>query len=158
MTDERDILIRMARADDLDAVVALLVDDPLGAERETPGAPAARCYTDAFAAMAADPNQDLLIVEHEGVVAGYLELSFVQGLSRQGMLRAQIESVRIAPQLRGKGVGRQMFEAAFTRAEARGAAMIQLTTDKTRPDAIRFYEGLGFTASHEGMKKALVEY
>lgn len=155
MTDDEPITIRAARPGDLAAIVAMLADDPLGAARERPGDPPAACYADAFAAMDADPNQELLVVDAAGAAAGYLELSFVQGLSRQGMLRAQIETVRVAARLRGRGVGRRLFEAAIARAAERGAGLVQLTTDKSRPDALRFYEQLGFAASHEGMKLAL---
>ncbi len=155
MTDDDTITFRLAVPGDLDAIVALLVDDALGAVREHPGTPAAVCYVEAFDDMHANPNQDLMVVDDGGTVAGYLELSFVRGLSRKGMLRAQIESVRIAGHLRGRGVGKRFFETAIERARTRGAAMIQLTTDKTRPDALRFYEQLGFTASHEGMKLSL---
>jgi len=154
MTDTADPSFRLATRDDLDAIIAMLVDDPLGAVRETPGTPAAACYVEAFEDMDGDPKQELIVVD-DGAVAGCLELSFVRGLSRRGMLRAQIESVRVADRLRGRGVGHQLFEFAIDRARQRGAGLIQLTTDKTRPDAMRFYEQLGFVASHEGMKLAL---
>lgn len=156
MSDAPPITIRSAHPGDLDAIVAMLADDPLGADRERPGSPPAGCYTEAFAAMDADPNQELVVVDEAGAAVGYLELSFVRGLSRQGMLRAQIETVRVAGHLRGRGVGRQLFEAAIERARARGAGLVQLTTDKARPDALRFYEKLGFVASHEGMKLSLL--
>ncbi len=145
-------MMRRARAADLDAIVALLADDMLGAGREKPGDPA---YAAAFAAIEADPNQYLAVAEEEGCVVGCLQLSFIPGLSRLGMWRGQIESVRIAASHRGAGLGRRMFEWAIEECRARGCGLVQLTTDKARPDARRFYESLGFSASHEGMKLAL---
>ncbi len=147
-----DTVFRRATAADLPAIVALLADDVLGASRESPGDPA---YDAAFAAIEADANQFLAVVEIEGRVAGCLQLSFIPGLSRRGMWRGQIESVRIAASQRGAGLGRLMFEWAIEQCRARGCGLVQLTTDKARPDARRFYESLGFAASHEGMKLAL---
>ena len=152
---DTDLTIRAAVHADLDAIVAMLADDPIGATRERPGAPAAAAYQDAFAAMDADPNQELIVADDAGRAVGCLELSFLRGLSRMGMLRAQIESVRVARHLRGRGVGNMLFAHAIARARDRGAAIVQLTSDKARPDAIRFYEQLGFTASHEGLKRSL---
>lgn len=146
------MIFRRATAADLDAVVALLADDMLGATREQPGDPA---YAAAFAAIEADPNQFLAVAEQAGRILGCLQISFIPGLSRRGMWRGQIESVRIAASHRGAGLGRRMFEWAIERCRARGCGLVQLTTDKARPDARRFYESLGFTASHEGMKLAL---
>jgi GNAT superfamily N-acetyltransferase len=97
----------------------------------------------------------LAVVEDEGRVIGCLQLSFIPGLSRLGMWRGQIESVRITADRRGDGLGRQMFEWAIAECRARGCGLVQLTTDKQRPEALRFYESLGFVASHEGMKLAL---
>jgi len=146
------MIFRRATAADLHAIVALLADDMLGATRETPGDPV---YAAAFAAIEADPNQLLAVVEEAGRIVGCLQLSFIPGLSRRGMWRGQIESVRIAASHRGAGLGRRMFEWAIGECRARGCGLVQLTTDKARPDARRFYESLGFTASHEGMKRAL---
>lgn len=146
------MIFRRATAADLDAIVALLADDMLGATREKPGDPV---YAAAFAAIEADPNQFLAVVEEAGRIVGCLQLSFIPGLSRRGMWRGQIESVRIAASQRGAGLGRRMFEWAIETCRARGCGLVQLTTDKARPDARRFYESLGFTASHEGMKRAL---
>ena len=112
-------------------------------------------YTDAFSAIAKDPNQYLAVVEIDGVLAGCLQLTFIPGLSRLGMWRGQIESVRIAANQRGEGLGRRMFEWAIEECRQRGCELVQLTTDKSRPDALRFYESLGFVASHEGMKLSL---
>lgn len=146
------MIIRRATTADLEAIIALLADDMLGAARERPGDPA---YAAAFAAIEADPNQFLAVVEEAGRVVGCLQLSFIPGLSRLGMWRGQIESVRIAASHRGAGLGRRMFEWAIETCRARGCGLVQLTTDKARPDARRFYESLGFSASHEGMKRAL---
>ena len=143
---------RRATAGDLPAIVALLADDMLGASREAPGDPA---YAAAFAAIAADANQFLAVVEEGGRIVGCLQLSFIPGLSRRGMWRGQVESVRIAASHRGAGLGRRMFAWAIEECRARGCGLVQLTTDKARPDARRFYESLGFVASHEGMKLAL---
>lgn len=142
-------VFRRATAADLPAIVALLADDVLGAARERPGDPA---YDAAFEAIDADPNQLLAVVERAGQVVGCLQLTFLPGLSHRGMWRGQIESVRIAAGERGSGLGRSVFAWAIDQCRARGCGMVQLTTDKSRADARRFYEGLGFVASHEGMK------
>lgn len=145
-------VIRRATAADLQAIVALLADDVLGSAREAPGD---ACYAEAFAAIARDPNQFLAVAEDAGAIVGCLQLSFIPGLSRRGLWRGQIESVRVAATRRGGGLGRDMFEWAIEECRRRGCGLVQLTTDKARPDALRFYESLGFVASHEGMKLAL---
>ncbi|WP_342236030.1 GNAT family N-acetyltransferase [Inquilinus sp. OTU3971] len=144
--------MRTAEAADLPAILRLLADDPLGKTRET--AVEAPCQA-AFAAIAADPNQEMVVAELDGRVVGCFQLSFIPGLSRRGAWRAQIESVRIDSALRGRGAGQAMMEWAIAKARARGCALVQLTTDKRRPDAHRFYARLGFVASHEGMKLEL---
>lgn len=146
------MILRRATAQDLPGIVALLADDVLGAGREAPGDPA---YAAAFAAIEADANQLLAVAEQDGRVVGCLQLSFIPGLSRRGMWRGQIESVRIAADQRGAGLGRRMFVWAIAQCRARGCGLVQLTTDKGRPEARRFYESLGLVASHEGMKLAL---
>lgn len=148
-------LFRRATGADLPAIIALLADDELGKGREDASQPPNPRYVAAFAALEADSNQFLAVVEEGGEVIGCLQLSFIPGLSRLGMWRGQIESVRIASSRRGGGLGRWMFEWAIDECRARGCELVQLTTDKTRPDARRFYESLGFKASHEGMKLAL---
>jgi ribosomal protein S18 acetylase RimI-like enzyme len=145
-------VFRRAVAADIEAIVALLADDVLGAARERPGDPA---YAAAFAAVEADPNQLLAVVERDGRVIGCLQISFMPGLSHRGAWRGQIESVRIAASERGGGLGRRVFAWAIGECRARGCRLVQLTTDKSRTDARRFYESLGFQASHEGMKLAL---
>ena len=145
-------VFRRAIAADLAAIVALLADDVLGAAREKPGDPA---YAAAFAAIEADPNQLLAVAEDGGRIVGCLQLTFIPGLSHRGAWRGQIESVRIAASERGGGLGRRVFAWAIGECRARGCRLVQLTTDKSRTDARRFYESLGFVASHEGMKLAL---
>jgi GNAT superfamily N-acetyltransferase len=145
-------MFRRATEQDLPAIVALLADDVLGAVREAPGDPA---YDAAFAAIASDPNQMLAVAEQDGRILGCLQLSFLPGLSHRGAWRGQVESVRIAADQRGTGLGRRFLDWSIAQCRARGCRMVQLTTDKTRADARRFYESLGFVASHEGMKLTL---
>ena len=150
-----DLTFRRASAADLEDIVALLADDELGRKREDPDPPLNPRYIDAFAAIDADRNQFLAVVEEGGRIVGCLQLSFIPGLSRLGLWRGQIESVRIASTRRGGGLGKRMFEWAIEECRKRGCEIVQLTTDKCRTDARRFYEGLGFVASHEGMKLTL---
>ena len=145
-------MFRDARRDDVPAIVALLADDVLGAERE--GA-VDEAYLVAFAEIQADSGSRLIVAEADGKVAGTLQLNFLPGLSRHGMLRAQIEAVRVAATHRGRGLGREMISWAIGQAREHGCGLVQLTSDKRRPDALRFYESLGFTASHEGFKLPL---
>ena len=147
-----DAVFRRAIATDLPAIVALLADDVLGAARERPGDPA---YDAAFAAIAADANQLLAVADLGGRIVGCLQVTFIPGISHRGAWRGQIESVRIGADQRGSGLGRRMMDWAIEQCRARGCRMVQLTTDKSRTDARRFYESLGFVASHEGMKRAL---
>jgi GNAT superfamily N-acetyltransferase len=132
-----------------------LADDPLGAQREDTTLPLAQSYQDAFVAIDADPNQLLAVIAHGDRVIGTLQLTFFAGISRKGSLRGLIEGVRVAAKYRGSGIGRKAFEWAIQECRSRGCALVQLTTDKTRQDAHRFYEGLGFEASHIGFKKNL---
>jgi len=151
--DAAALLFRRATRDDLPAIVAMLADDPLGALREANTSPLPRCYHDAFDAIDRDPNIELVVAQARGSgIVGVLQLSFIPNLSHRGGWRALIEGVRVAAESRSGGVGRQMLLWAVERARQRGCLMVQLTSDKTRTDAIRFYEGLGFVASHEGMK------
>lgn len=146
-------MFRKAHSGDLSAIVALLADDPLGAAREIAAERTDRAYLEAFAAIEADSNQLLAVaVDDDDRVIGCLQLSFIPGLSRTGMWRGQIESVRIAADNRSSGLGAAMIEWAVEQARARGCGLVQLTSDKRRPDAIRFYEKLGFVTSHEGLK------
>lgn len=149
------IAFRRARASDLPAIIALLADDPLGQEREDLGPPLNPAYDTAFAAIESDPNQLLAVVTEAERVVGTLQLTFIPGLARKGALRGQIEAVRIAADRRGAGLGRRAFDWAIEACRGRGCGLVQLTTDRTRPEAHRFYDQLGFTASHLGYKKAL---
>jgi ribosomal protein S18 acetylase RimI-like enzyme len=144
--------IRRAGPDDLGSIITLLADDPLGKTREVENSALHAPYHEAMAAIEADPNQFLAVMEEEGQIIGCLQLSFIPGLSRLGAWRGQIESVRIASAHRGRGLGHYLFEWAIGRCRKRGCSLVQLTSDKSRPDALRFYEKLGFVASHEGLK------
>ncbi|EWY41022.1 GNAT family acetyltransferase [Skermanella stibiiresistens SB22] len=150
-----DIQFRRATLADVPVIVALLADDHLGKSREDTGSPLNPGYAAAFEAIDRDPNQMLTVVERGGQVIGCLQITFIPGLSRLGMLRGQVESVRIAAGYCGGGMGRTMLEWAIAECRSRGCGVVQLTTDKSRSDAKRFYEQLGFVASHEGMKLAL---
>lgn len=149
------ITFRAATRADLPAIVAMLADDHLGQSREDPSLPLDQRYLEAFAAIQADKNQLLAVAERDGDVVGTVQLSYIPGLSHRGSWRGQIENVRIAAALRGQGAGKAMIEWAIEQCRTRGCGMVQLTADKSRADAIRFYESLGFKASHEGLKLAL---
>jgi ribosomal protein S18 acetylase RimI-like enzyme len=146
---------RRARAEDLPQIVALLADDFIGQAREDADSRPNPRYLTAFEAISRDPNQCLAVLEDEGKLVGCLQISFIPGLSRTGLLRGQIESVRIAGERRGEGLGRRMLEWAIDQCRERGCGLVQLTTDKRRTEARRLYEQLGFMASHEGMKLTL---
>ncbi|WBC14759.1 GNAT family N-acetyltransferase [Micromonospora sp. WMMA1998] len=148
-----DVIFRDATRADLPAVLALLADDVLGRDRDLPEVDAA--YERAFADLDADPRNHLVVAEVDGEPAGCFQLTYIPGLGRHGAERCLIESVRVRSDLRGRGLGRVMMRWAIDQARARGCALVQLTTDKQRADAHRFYRGLGFVASHEGMKLAL---
>lgn len=147
-----EINIREATASDLEDIVALLADDPLGATREDPRHPLNPRYTKAFEAIHTDPNQFLAVACEGARIVGTLQLSFIPGITRTGMWRGQIEGVRIAADQRGKGLGEVLFSWAIERCRQEGCDLVQLTTDKSRPDAHRFYDRLGFEASHIGYK------
>lgn len=149
------VLIRPAITEDLPIIVGMLADDPLGATREDLRDPLPDAYLEAFEVIVADANHLLVVAEFEGRVAGTLQLSFLPGLARRGALRGQIEAVRVAEFARGLGLGRSMFEWAITECRHRSCALVQLTSDTSRPDAHRFYESLGFVPSHVGFKLAL---
>ncbi len=150
-----DVTFRRARPGDLPAIIALLADDVLGQQREDASSPPNPNYVDAFRAILADPNQLQMVATLNDEVIGALQLTFIPGLARKGAWRGQIEAVRIAAAHRGSGVGQQMFEWAIEQCRARACNLVQLTTDKTRPDAHRFYERLGFIGSHIGYKLML---
>jgi GNAT superfamily N-acetyltransferase len=149
------VTLRLARRNEVPAVVAMLADDGIGNSREVVADPLPQAYYDAFDAMAKEPDNRLMIAEQDGAIVGTLQITFIRGLSRLGTRRAQIEAVRVASDHRGKGLGREIFLSAIDLARKEGCSLVQLTTDKKRGDAHRFYENLGFVASHEGMKLAL---
>ena len=149
------MIVRDAQERDLPAIVALYADDELGSTREQPAEPLADEYRRAFAAISDDPRTRLVVAEEHGGVAGTLQLSFLPHLVRRGAERAQIEAVRVAAGHRGSGLGRELLGWAIEQARLRGCALVQLSTDASRTDARRFYESLGFTASHLGMKLPL---
>ncbi|WP_329396120.1 GNAT family N-acetyltransferase [Streptomyces lydicus] len=148
-----DIEIRRATEADLPAIVAMLADDPLGAARESPDDLAP--YRTAYKTLAADPQQHLVVAVREGRTIGTLQLTVIPGLSRRGATRSIIEAVRIHRDERGTGLGSQLIEWAVAESRTLGCQMVQLTSDATRVDAHRFYERLGFEASHLGFKLAL---
>ncbi len=155
-TNEGAASLRRATLEDVPTIVELLADDPLGAARDgTDASDGGQPYVQAFAAIDADPAHLLLVAEKSGRVVATMQVSFLPGLARRGALRAQVEAVRVHADLRNSGLGRALLTWARGEAERRGCALIQLTSDKRRPDAHRFYEGLGFTASHEGFKLEL---
>lgn len=150
-----DHTIRTATRADLEAVIGLLVDDTLGAGRDTLTAILDPAYEAAFAAIERDPNQKIVVMESAGGIIGCMQISYLPGLSRKGMWRGQIESVRIARDLRGKGLGRVFLLWAIADCRARGCGLVQLSTDASRTEAHRFYLALGFEPSHVGMKLKL---
>ncbi|CAM5444461.1 GNAT family N-acetyltransferase [Streptomyces griseorubiginosus] len=148
-----DLDIRPATADDVPAIVAMLADDPLGAERESPGD--LTPYLAALERLTSDPNQHLVVATREDRVVGTLQLTVVPGLSRRGATRSIIEGVRVHADERGSGLGTLLIEWAIEESRRHDCRLVQLTSDNTRTDAHRFYERLGFTASHVGFKLAL---
>jgi GNAT superfamily N-acetyltransferase len=149
--------LRRAVAEDLPALVALLADDPLGSTREgaSDSEEELAPYRRAFAQLDADPAHLLVVAVAGEDVVGTFQLSFLPGLARRGALRAQFEAVRVRADHRGRGLGAAMIGWGIDAARRRGCALVQLTTDKGRPEAHRFYAGLGFVASHEGLKLSL---
>jgi ribosomal protein S18 acetylase RimI-like enzyme len=147
-----DPVFRRARREDLPAIVRLLADDDLGSQRERYEDPLPSSYYTAFEQIAADPNHQLIVAESSGNMIGTLHLMFLPSISFQGGLRAQVESVRVDKECRNLGIGSRMMDWAIERARERGAHVIQLTSHLSRKDAHRFYEKLGFTGSHLGMK------
>ncbi|MEU7616079.1 GNAT family N-acetyltransferase [Micromonospora rifamycinica] len=148
-----DVILREAVRADLPAVLALLADDVLGRAREHPEVDEA--YERAFADITADPRNQQVVAERAGEVVGCLQLTYIPGLGRHGAERALVEAVRVRSDLRGQGVGETMMSWVVDQARRRGCGLVQLTTDKSRTGAHRFYQRLGFVASHEGMKLTL---
>lgn len=148
---------RKATEKDLLIIVEMLVDDELGKQREYFQVPLSPEYLLAFHKINSDENEELIVVEDENSeIIGTMQLTFIQYLTYRGGIRAQIEAVRIKKDKRGLGIGKKMFEWAINRAKERKAHILQLTSDKRRPKAIKFYNDLGFVQSHEGMKMHLI--
>ncbi|MEU6404163.1 GNAT family N-acetyltransferase [Streptomyces sp. NPDC046985] len=145
--------IRPAEADDVPAIVAMLADDPLGAQRESPDD--LTPYLAALERLAADPNQHLMVAVRADRVIGTLQLTIIPGLSRRGATRSIVEAVRVHADERGSGLGTQLIEWAVDESRRQGCGLVQLTSDASRTDAHRFYERLGFEASHVGFKLSL---
>ncbi|MFG3589017.1 GNAT family N-acetyltransferase [Streptomyces sp. NPDC047990] len=148
-----DLEIRPAVADDVPAIVAMLADDALGAQRESPDD--LTPYLAALERLSGDPHQHLVVAVREGRIVGTLQLTIIPGLSRRGATRALIEAVRVHTDERGSGLGTRIIEWAIAESRRQECRLVELTSDASRTDAHRFYERLGFTASHLGFKLAL---
>ena len=146
--------LRKAKLEDVPDIVALLAEDVLGQARETKPV-AGDCYYQAFDAINADVHQELLVVEDHQQIIATLQLTFIPNMTLQGAWRCQVEGVRVKNTYRGQSVGRWLFEQVFERSKARGCHLVQLTTNKSRTEAAKFYESLGFEASHVGFKRYL---
>jgi GNAT superfamily N-acetyltransferase len=151
------LIFRRAVEADLEAIIELLADDVLGSSREVIGGDIDARYRAAFKDIEADPKQFLCVVEdgHTSEVVGTFQLTFIPGLSRGGAKRSQIEAVRVKSDRRSENIGETMFRWAIDYSREHGCVLMQLTSDKQRPDAHRFYERLGFVATHEGYKLGL---
>lgn len=150
--EQLNFSIRRATRDDVPEIVRLLADDPLGSRRENYQNPLPQSYYHAFDEINLDQHNELVVVEVNGEVIGTLQLTIIPYLTYQGGRRAQIEAVRVDQRYRSYGIGGRLFEWAITRAREEQCHLVQLTTDNIRSDAHRFYERLGFVASHAGMK------
>lgn len=140
---------------DLPLLVDMLADEEFGAQREDTSNPLNQSYSSAFGCITSDPNNELVVVETENKIVGMLQLTFIPYLTHIGSWRCLIEGVRIQNNFRGHGLGTKFFEWAINHAKKKGCSIIQLTSDKQRPDAIRCYKSLGFKATHEGFKLKL---
>lgn len=151
----KEVVFRPAGRNDLPSVIRMLAEDDLGSQRERYEDPPPQSYYAAFEQIDRDPNHELIVAETNGEVIGTLHLMFLPSISFQGGLRAQVESVRVDKNYRNQGIGNEMMKWTIKRARERGAHVVQLTTHQSREDAHRFYERLGFKASHLGMKLSL---
>jgi len=150
-----EIKFRIATEQDLDRIVEMLADDALGSKRERYEQPLPVSYKKAFQAISTDPNNELIVACNGNEIIGVLQITFTPYITHQGGWRATIEGVRTLSSERAKGIGTELIRWAIERARERGCHLVQLTTDKQREDALRFYERLGFKASHEGLKMKL---
>lgn len=153
--ENTNLSFRIARKSDVFNLVELLADDKLGAKRELVSTPLHSSYMDAFNSIDTDTNNELTVVEQGGQLVGMLQLTFIPYMTHMGSWRCQIEGVRIAQAYRGKGFGTKFIDWAIARASTRKCSIVQLTSDKQRPQALRFYESLGFKPTHEGFKLIL---
>lgn len=149
------LIYREAQQQDLSSLIHMLADDELGQTREDNSFPTNQNYIDAFKSISRDPNNELIVVVEENHIVGMLQLTFIPYLSHVGSWRCLIESVRIHSAYRGKGLGTKFFQWAIARAKEKNCHMVQLTSDKQRVNALRFYENMGFKATHEGFKLKL---
>ena len=149
------LTFREAVEKDLPLLVEMLADDELGSQREDTSNPLNSAYFSAFKNIVADPNNELIVVEKDGNLIGMLQLTFIPYLTHKGSWRCLVEGVRIHKNFRGEGIGTRVFEWVIQYARGKGVSILQLTSDKQRPDSIRFYEGLGFKSTHEGLKLKL---
>jgi GNAT superfamily N-acetyltransferase len=147
-----NMIFRKANRADISEIVRLLIEDKLGSSREKFNEVIPGSYYSAFDEISADKNNYLIIAELNGKVVGTMQLTFITHMTYQGGKRAQIEGVRVDNNVRGQGIGKAMIEWAINKAREEGCHVVQLTTDKKRPDALEFYKKLGFVASHEGLK------
>lgn len=147
-----EINIRLAEREDVPDIVRLLADDFLGSRREAHEEQLSEDYYTAYDEIRADPNNELVVVEGDSQVIGTFQITYIPSLTYQGGRRAQVEAVRVDERLRGKGIGRLAMLWAIRRARQRGCRLVQLTTNKQRPEALNFYQQLGFVNSHEGLK------
>ncbi|WP_423800818.1 N-acetyltransferase family protein [Neobacillus sp. SAB-20_R2A] len=152
---EKEIQFRIATEQDLDRIVEMLADDELGRKRERYEQPLPESYTKAYQAITSDANNELVVAYQGNEILGVQQITFTPYITHQGGWRATIEGVRTTSSVRGKGVGTELIKWAIQRAKERGCHLIQLTTDKQRVDALRFYERLGFKSTHEGLKMKL---
>lgn len=146
---------RRATLEDLKSIIDLLLDDDLGKGREESSTTPSQSYMEAFREISDDPNQYLMVVEQGAKIVGTCHLTILPSLTLKGSRRLQIEAVRVAASHRRQKIGQWMIQAALDYGRSRGASLVQLTTDKRREDARKFYESLGFVATHEGMKLSL---
>lgn len=147
---------RIARPADLSQIIKMLADDPLGSQREEFSDPLKPSYKDAFSHIEADPNNEIIVAaDQEDKLLGFLQITYIPNLTLQGSWRAQLEGVRVNTSNRSEGIGKALIAHAIQRAKARGCHMVQLTSNSTRKDALRFYESLGFIPSHIGFKLSI---
>jgi GNAT superfamily N-acetyltransferase len=155
MGEYLSLTFREAVKKDLPFMVEMLANDELGSQREDTSNPLNPSYLSAFKSIVADPNNELIVVEKEGNLIGMLQLTFIPYLTHKGSWRCLVEGVRIHKSFRGDGIGTRVFEWVIQYARGKGVSILQLTSDKQRPDSIRFYEDLGFKSTHEGLKLKL---